>query len=84
MKTNFQKSTGQGNLFSKLDPKIFENNTCVISRLQSRTLTGRNLQIKVHKHFSDRLQLIWQAKTNEMVTTRLIGHNTINQNNIEI
>jgi hypothetical protein len=79
MKTNFHKSTGQGNLFSKLAHKIFENNTCVISRLQSRSLTGRNPQIKVHKHFSDRLQLIWQAKTNEMVTTRLI-----NQNNIEI
>jgi hypothetical protein len=73
MKTDYAKSTGQG-LFSKLDQKIFENDTCIISRLQSRSLTGRNPQIKVHRHFRDRLNLIWQAKTNEMLATRLIGH----------
>jgi hypothetical protein len=74
MKTSFTKSTGQGNLFSKLDPKIFENNTCIISSLQSRSLTGRNPQIKVHKHFGDRLQLFWQTRSHEMGITRSIGH----------
>jgi hypothetical protein len=83
-KTKLKKSTGQANLFSKLYHKIFENNTCVTSRLQSRSLTGRNPQIKVHKHFGDRLHLIWQAKTNEMVATKLIVHDEIIQNNIEI
>jgi hypothetical protein len=83
-KTKFKKSTEQGNLFSKLDPKIFENNTCIISRLQSRSLTGRNPHIKIHKHFGDRLHLIWQAKINEMVAKKFIGHDEIIQNNIEI
>jgi hypothetical protein len=77
MKTDFQTKTGQGNLFSKIDPIIFENNTSIISRLQSRSLTGRNPQIKVYKHFRYRLQLIWQAKTNEMITTRLLNPNNI-------
>jgi hypothetical protein len=60
MKTIYFKSTGQGNLFSKLEHKIFENNTCIISRLQSRTLTGRNLQIQVHQHFRYRLHMVWK------------------------
>jgi hypothetical protein len=72
MKTNYVKSTGQGNLFSKLDPTIFENNTCIISRLQSRSLTGRNPQIKVHKHFGDHIHLFWQTKTCDVGTTRTI------------
>jgi hypothetical protein len=62
-KTDYTKSTGQGNLFTQFDRKIFENDTCIISRLQSSSLTGRNPQIKVHRHFRNRLHLIWQAKT---------------------
>jgi hypothetical protein len=74
MKTNYVKSTGQGNLFSKLDSKIFENNTCIISRLQSTTLTGRNLQIKVHEHFGTHIHLFWQTKTCDVGTTRTIEY----------
>jgi hypothetical protein len=74
MKTEYVKSTGQGNLFSKLDPKIFENNTCIISRLQSRSLTGRNLQIKVHEHFGHWLYLLWQTKTCNVGSSRTIDY----------
>jgi hypothetical protein len=84
MKTNYVKSTGQGNLLSKLDSKIFENNSCIISRLHSRTLTGRNIQIKVHEHFGDRLHLFWQTKSYEIGTTRSIGHEEFIQKNNDI
>jgi hypothetical protein len=62
------KSTGQGNLFSKSDPQIFENDTCIVSRLQSRSLTGCNIQIKVHRHYGDTIQLFWQTKTCDLGT----------------
>jgi hypothetical protein len=85
METTFIKSTGQGNLFSKLDSKKnFENNTSIISRLHSRSLTGRNLQIKVHRHFGNRLQLFWQTKSCEIGTTRSIGHEKLIQKNYDI
>jgi hypothetical protein len=84
MTTNFVNSTGQGNRLSKFDSKIFENNTSIISRLHSRTLTGRNVQIKVHKHFGDRLNLIWQTKSYKIGTARSIGHNEIIQKNYDI
>jgi hypothetical protein len=72
MKTHYDMSTGQGNLFSKIDPKIFDTNTSIISRLHSRSLTGRNPQIKVHIQFGNHIHLIWQTKTNEMVASRKI------------
>jgi hypothetical protein len=71
MKTNFVKITGQGNLSSRVGNKIFIKNTSIVSRLQSRTLTERGLQIKVHKHFGRYIHLIWQTKTCELGTTRM-------------
>jgi hypothetical protein len=66
MKTNYIKRTGQGNRFSKFDHKIFRNNTSILSRLQSRTLTGRGLQIKVHQHMDRDIHFVWRSNTLEM------------------
>jgi hypothetical protein len=46
MKTDFSKSVGQEHQSSKFGCRIFENNSPIVSRLLSRTLTGRGLQIK--------------------------------------
>jgi hypothetical protein len=44
---------------------------CIISRLQSRSLTGRNPQIKVDEHFGTHIHLFWQTKTCDVGTTRI-------------
>jgi hypothetical protein len=61
MKTNFQKSKGQSNLFSNSNRKILRNNSSIISRLHARSRTGRNLQIQVHQHLGHRLHMVWQS-----------------------
>jgi hypothetical protein len=61
MMTNFQKSTGQSNLFLNSDHNIFRKNSSIISRLNATSLTGRNLQIQVHQHLGYRLHMVWEA-----------------------
>jgi hypothetical protein len=61
MKTDFQKSTEQGNLYSNSNRKIFTNNFSIISRLHARSLTGRNLQMQVQRHLGYRLRTVWQT-----------------------
>jgi hypothetical protein len=70
MKINFSKINGQGNLTSKLDSRIFENNS-IVSRLQSRTLTGRGLDIEVHQHLGYRLHFVWENKQKKDVRAML-------------
>jgi hypothetical protein len=67
-----KKSTGQGIHYSKLDENIFENDTSIVSLLQSRSVTGRNIKIKVHRHFDDNIELFWHTKTYHLGTTRTI------------
>jgi hypothetical protein len=69
--TNYINSTGQGNLFSKFHHKIFKNNTSIISRPQSRTLTGRGLQIKVHQHMDCDLLFVRRSDTLELELKRI-------------
>jgi hypothetical protein len=64
MKTDFQKSKGQGNLISNSNRKIFRNNFSIISRLHARSLTGRNLQMQVHQHLGYGLHMVWQRNPN--------------------
>jgi hypothetical protein len=70
---NLQKSFGQGHKSSKLEHTIFKNNSSsIVSRLQSRTLTGRNLQIQIHQHFGYRLQMVWKTKNKKQSSERCL------------
>jgi hypothetical protein len=62
METNFSKNIGQGNLSSKFGRRIFENNSSIVSRLHSRILTGRGLQIEVYHNLGYGLHLVWETK----------------------
>jgi hypothetical protein len=73
MKTNLQKSFGQGHQSSKLEHNIFKNNSSsIVSRLHSRTLTGRNLQIQIHQHFGYRLHMVWKTKNQKQSSERYL------------
>jgi predicted AAA+ superfamily ATPase len=61
MKTNLQKSLGQGQQSSKLEHNIFKNSSStIVSRLHSRSLTGRNMQIEIHQIAA--IEYLWFGK----------------------
>jgi len=59
MNAHFQRSTGQGRIHSKTSTTISSNNP-IVSRLFSRSITGRNLNIKIHQHFGKTIHLVWK------------------------
>jgi len=61
MNTRFQRSTGRGSLHSKMTTAVSSNNPSIVSRLFSRSITGRNLDIKIHQHFGKRIHLVWKT-----------------------
>jgi hypothetical protein len=73
-----KESVGQANRYSIRDQTIFENDFSIVKRLQSRSVTGRNIQIKVHrhfdyKHFGDNIELFCAGtKIYHLGTTRTI------------
>ena len=63
MNARFQRSIGQGSLHSKMSKKI-SSNPSIASRLFSRSVTGRNLNIQIHQHFSKTIHLVWKTLDN--------------------
>ena len=61
MNARFHRSTGQGSLHSKMSTTISSNNPSIFSRLFSRSVTGRNLNIQIHQHFSKTIHLVWKT-----------------------
>jgi hypothetical protein len=70
LKTNFKKSFGQGQQSSKFERIIFKNNSSsIVSRLHSRSLTGRNMQIQIHQHCGYRLHMVWKTKNQNNISS---------------
>jgi len=55
------RSIGQGNFHSKFNT----DGTSIVKKLASRSLTGRDLQIKIHQHIGYRLHLLWNPTPND-------------------
>ena len=58
MNARFQRSRGQGSLHSKMSTTISSNNPSIVLRLFSRSITGQNLNIKIHQHFGKTIHLV--------------------------
>jgi len=63
---NFTRSTGQGNLFSRVP----SYSSSVVIGLHFRVLTGRSLNINVHQHLGYRLHLVWNSNKNCVTSER--------------
>ena len=61
MNARFRRSAGQGSLHSNVSTAISSNNSSIVSRLFSRSVTGQNLHIQIHQHFAKSLHLIWKT-----------------------
>jgi len=61
MNARFRRSTGQGSLHSKMSTAISSDNSSIVSRLFSRSVTGQNLNIQIHQHFAKSIHLIWKT-----------------------
>jgi hypothetical protein len=70
MAVEFARSVGQGHRFTHVPAR----NESIVSRLHSRTLSGRSLGIGVHQHLGYRLHLVWdgRGRLNERCRERCI------------
>ena len=65
---NVTRSTGQGNLFSRVP----SYSPSIVIGLHSRALTGRSLNINVHQHLGYRLHLVWNSTKNCVTSERSV------------
>jgi len=65
---NVTRSTGQGNLFSR----VSSYSPSIVIGLHSRALTGRSLNINVHQHLGYRLHLEWNSTKNCVTSERSV------------
>jgi len=55
------RSIGQGHFHSNFNP----DGTSIINKLASRSITGRGMQIKIHRHIGYKRHLPWNPIPND-------------------
>jgi len=76
---NVTRSTGQGNLFSRVP----SYSPCIAMGLHSRALTGRSLNINVHQHLEYRLHLVWNSTKNCVTSERSVERRFLMYEDVE-
>jgi hypothetical protein len=64
MNTTFRRSKGQGRLkFNSCHTLSTAGASNIVRMPMSRSVTGRQLPIRIHQHFGQRLHLVWHTPT---------------------
>ena len=60
-----------GNLFSRACVIVPTNGSSIVTRLVSRTVTGRELHIHVYQHFDYKLHPVWNHSSSERCVEKM-------------
>jgi len=63
---------GQGKLFSNMCRSVSFNCASIVTKLISRSITERHLQVRVYQHFGQKLHLLWSVNNISISSQRCI------------